>query len=258
MVRITVQSDAARKAALIANTWADFAAERISEAQVKEHQQLKTAEQNLETANEALKKFEEDYGFGLFGFGTAEQDLQADKERLKTFQSGRDGIKKSIEEARTFRTTIRGNTGSSAKTVSLFTINLLQKVSKESKKGIFQVQVLLREQQVDQQVIEQYGTIMEDVETALKEARNLRGAVEQGGSIASPGLMSSLIADFLNSGSTESAIGVDVQALSLPAEDMSPSQQMAILDTIISILEGRKALIETSMNQLSAKAVKTL
>ncbi|MBM4466658.1 MAG: hypothetical protein FJ014_14080 [Chloroflexi bacterium] len=33
---------------------------------------------------------------------------------------------------------------------------------------------------------------------------------------------------------------------------------MAILDTIISILEGRKALIETSMNQLSAKAVKTL
>lgn len=258
MVRITVQSDAARKAALIANTWADFAAERISEAQVKEHQQLKTAEQNLETANEALKKFEEDYGFGLFGFGTAEEDLQADKERLKTFQSRQGSIKRSIEEARTFRTTIRGNTGSSAKTVSLFIINLLQKVSKESEKGIFQVQVLLVEQQVDQHGIEQYETTLENVETALEEANNLRDAVEQGGSIASPELMSSLITDFLESGSTESAVGVGVQALSLPAEDMSPSQQIAILDTIISILEGRKALIETNINQLSTKAVKTL
>lgn len=258
MVRITVQSDAAKKVALIANTWADFAAERISEAQVKEHQQLKTAEQNLETANEALKKFEEDYGFGLFGFGTAEEDLQADKERLKTFQSRQGSIKRSIEEARTFRTTIRGNTGSSAKTVSLFIINLLQKVSKESEKGIFQVQVLLVEQQVDQQGIEQYETTLENVETALEEANNLRDAVEQGGSIASPELMSSLITDFLESGSTESAVGVGVQALSLPAEDMSPSQQIAILDTIISILEGRKALIETNINQLSTKAVKTL
>ena len=258
MVRITVQSDAAKKVALIANTWADFAAERISEAQVKEHQQLKTAEQNLETANEALKKFEEDYGFGLFGFGTAEEDLQADKERLKTFQSRQGSIKRSIEEARTFRTTIRGNTGSSAKTVSLFIINLLQKVSKESEKGIFQVQVLLVEQQVDQQGIEQYETTLENVETALEEANNLRDAVEQGGSIGSPELMSSLITGFLESGSTESAMGIDVDALSLPTEDISRSQQMAILDTIIAILEGRQALIAISTDQLSVKAVKTL
>lgn len=258
MVRITVQSDAAKKVALIANTWADFAAERISEAQLKEEQRLKTAEQNLETANEALKSFEEEYGFGLFGFGTAEEDLEADKERLKTYQIRQDSIKRSIQEARTFRTTARGNTGSSAKTVSLFVINLLQRVSKESEKGIFQVQVLLREQQVDQQVIERDEATMESVGTALEEANNLRDAIEQGGSIASPELMSSLVTDFLESGSIESAAGVDVQALSLPAEDMSPSQQMAILDTIISILEGRKALIEISMNQLSTKAVKTL
>ena len=258
MVRITVQSDAAKKAALIANTWADFAAERISEAQSKDEQHLKTAEQNLETANEALKKFEEEYGFGLFGFGTAEEDLEADKEQLKTYRLRQDSVTRSIKEARTFRTTITGNTGSSAKTVSLFIINLLQKVLRESEEGVFQVQVLLVEQQVDQQVIEQYETTMENVGTALEEANDLRDAVEQGGSIASPDLMSSLIADFLESGSTESAMGADVQALSLLTEDMSPSQQMAILDTIISILEGRKALIAASMDQLSVKARGTL
>jgi len=258
MVRITVQSDEAKKAALIANTWADFAAEQISEAQLQEEQHLKTAEQNLETANEALKAFEEQQGFGLFGFGTAEEDLQADREWLKTYRLRQDSIKRSIEEARTFRKTIMGNTGYSARTVSLFIIDLLQKVLRESEDGILQVQVLLVEQQVDQQVIEQHETAMEDVGTALEEADNLRDAIEQGGSIASPELMSSLIADFLESGSAESTGGVDVQALSLPSEDMSPSQQIAVLDTIISILEGRQALIETSTNQLSTKAVKTL
>lgn len=258
MVRITARSDTAKRGALIANTWANFAVEQISQAQLKEQQQLKTAEQNLEKANEALKAFEEEYGFGLFGFGTAEEDLKADKERLKTYRIRQDSIQQRIEEAKTFRTTIRGDTGASAKAVSLFVINLLQKVSKESNEGIFQAQVLLMEQQADQQIIEQYETTMENVETALEEARKLRDAIEQGGSIASPELMSSLVADFLESGSTESATEVDVQALSLPAEDMSPNQQMAVLDTIISILEGRKALIEISMNQLSAKAVKTL
>jgi len=259
MVRITVHSDAARKAALIANTWAEFAAERISEAQLREEQHLKIAEQNLETANEALRAFEEEYGFGLFGFGTAEEDLAADKERLKTYQISRDSIKQNIEEAKTFRTTIRGgDTGASAKTISPFVINLLQKVSKESEEGIFQVQVLLMEQQVDQQLIERYETTMADIKKALEEANNLRDAVEQGGSIASPELMTSLIADFLESGSTESATGVDVEAFALPAEDISPAQQMAILDTIISILEGRKALIATAMEQLSVKAVETL
>lgn len=259
MVRITARSDGARKGALLANTWADFAVGRIAEAQLKEQQQLKTAEQNLEAANEALKAFEEEYGFGLFGFGTAEEDLKADKERLQTYQLRQESLQQSIEEARTFRKTIRGgDTGTSAKAVSPFVINLLQKVAKKSEDGIFQVQVLLMEQQVDQQVIERYETTMGDIETTLKEANELRDAVEQGGSIGSPELMTSLIVEFLESGSTESAMGVDVEALSLPTEDISPSQQMAILDTIISILEGRKALISTSMDQLSAKAVDTL
>lgn len=259
MVRITARSDTAKKAALIANTWADFAIERISEAQLREGQQLKTAEQNLETANKALQAFEEEYGFGLFGFGTAEEDLKADRERLKTYQARQDSIKQNIEEARTFRTTIRGgDTGASAKTISPFVIDLLQKVSKESAGGIFQVQVLLMEQQLDQQVIEQYETTMGDIETALEEANNLRDAVEQGGSMASPELMTSLIADFLGSGSTGSAMGIDVEALSLPTEDISTSQQVAILDTIISILEGREALIATAMDQLSTKTVETL
>jgi capsular polysaccharide biosynthesis protein len=258
MVRITARSDTARKGALLANTWADFAVEQISEAQLKEGQQLKTAEQNLETANEALKAFEEEYGFGLFGFGTAEEDLASDKERLSAHQIRQDSIKRNIEEARTFRATIKGDTGASAKTISPFVINLLQKVSKESEDGIFQVKVLLMEQQVDQQVIKQYETTRGNIETALGEAKDLRDAVEQGGSIASPELMTSLIIDFLESGSTESAMGIDVEALSLPTEDISPSQQMAILDTIISILEGRKALIAAGMDQLSTKAVETL
>jgi uncharacterized protein involved in exopolysaccharide biosynthesis len=51
---------------------------------------------------------------------------------------------------------------------------------------------------------------------------------------------------------------LDVEALSLPAEDISTSHQLAILDTIIAILEGREALIATSMDQLSVKAVDTL
>ena len=259
MVRITARSDAAKKAAFIANTWAGFAAERISEAQLNEEQHLKIAEQNLETASESLTAFEETYGFGLFGFGTAEEALVADKERLKTYRAGQDSIKQNIEEAKTFRTTIRGgDTGASAKASSVFVINLLQKVSKESEGGIFQVQVLLMEQQIDQQIIEQYGTTMENIETALEEANNLRDAVEQGGSIASPELMTSLIVSFLESGSTESAMGIDVEALSLPTEDISPGQQVAILDTIISILEGRKALIATTMEQLSVKAAEML
>jgi len=259
MVRITARSDTAKKAALIANTWADFAAERISEAQLNEEQHLKIAEQNLETASEALTAFEETYGFGLFGFGTAEEALVADKERLKTYQTRQDSIKQNIEEAKTFRTTIRGrDAGASARASSVFVINLLQKVSKESEGGIFQVQVLLMEQQVDQQIIEQYGTTMENIETALEEANDLRDAVEQGGSIASPELMTSLIVSFLESGSTESAMGIDVEALSLPTEDISPGQQVAILDTIISILEGRKALIVTTIEQLSVKAAEML
>lgn len=259
MIRITARSDTTKKVALIANTWAGFAVERISEAQLKEGQQLKTAEQNLEAANEALKAFEEEYGFGLFGFGTAEEDLKTDKERLNAYQIRQDSIKQNVEEARTFRTTIGGrDTGASAKTISPFVINLLQKVSKESEKGIFQIQVLLMEQQVDQQVIEQYETSTKSIDAALEEANDLRDSVEQGGSIASPELMTSLIVDFLESGATESAMGIDIEALSLPTEDMSPSQQMAILDTIISILEGRKALIAAGMNQLSVKAVDTL
>jgi capsular polysaccharide biosynthesis protein len=259
MVRITARSDAAKKAALIANTWADFAAERISEAQLNEEQHFKIAEQNLETASEALKAFEETYGFGLFGFGTAEEGLVADKERLKTYQIRQDSIKQSIEGARTFRKTVRGGgTGASARASSVFVINLLQKVLKESEGGIFQVQVLLMEQQADQQIMEQYETTMEDIEAALEEANNLRDAVEQGGSIASPELMTSLFVSFLESGSTESAMGIDVEALSLPTEDISQSQQMAILDTIIAILEGRQALIAINTDQLSVKAVKTL
>jgi len=259
MVRITARSDAAKKAAFIANTWADFAAERISGAQLDEEQHLKIAEQNLETADETLRTFEETYGFGLFGFGTAEEGLEADKERLKTYQIRQDSIKQSIEGARTFRQTVRGgDAAASARASSVFVINLLQKVLKESDGGIFQVQVLLIEQQTDQQIREQYETTMENIETALEEASDLRDAVEQGGSIASPELMTSLIVSFLESGSSESAMGVDVGALSLPTEDISPSQQMAILDTIISILEGRKAVFVTSMGQLSVKAAEML
>jgi len=260
MVRITARSDTARQGALIANTWADIAVRRIAEAQLKEADQLKTAEQNLAVANEALRAFENEYGFGIFGFGTVEEDLQADKERLASYRLRQEDIKRSIEEARTFRKTIRvGDSGPSAQAVSVFVINLLQKISKESKDGrIFQIEVLLMEQQVDQQIIEEYGTVIADVETALKEAQKLRDAVEQGGSIGSPELMSSLIVEFLESGSTESAMGIDVQALSLPTEDMSPNQQMAILDTIISILKGREALISTGLDQFSAKAVNTL
>jgi len=259
MIRITARSDTPQRGALIANTWADFAVEQISAAQLKEGQQLKTAEQNLEIANEALNAFEEEYGFGLFGFGTAEENLEADKERLSAYQIRQDGIKQNIEEANTFRATIMGgDTGASAKTISPFVINLLQQVSKESEGDIFPIQVLLMEQQVDQQVIERYETTMENIESALEEASNLRDAVEQGGSIASPELMTSLITDFLESGATESAMGIDIEALVLPTEDISSSQQMAILDTIISILEGRKALISASMDQLSAKAVDTL
>ncbi len=259
MLRITARSDTPQRGALIANTWANFAVEQISEAQLKEGQQLKTAEQNLEMANEALNVFEEEYGFGLFGFGTAEEDLEADKERLGAHQLRQDSIKQSIEEAKTFRATIKGgDTGASAKTISPFVIHLLQKVSKESQGDIFPVQVLLLEQQVDQHVIEQYETTMEDIEAALEEAKDLRDAVEQGGSMGSPELMTSLITDFLESGSTESAMGIDVEALSLPTDDISPSQQVAILDTIISILEGREALIAANMAQLSTKAVDTL
>jgi capsular polysaccharide biosynthesis protein len=258
-IRITVRSDSAKKAALIANTWAGFAAERVSEAQLSEEQHLKIAEQNLQAADEALNAFEETYGFGFFGFGTAEEVLEADRERLEAYQARQERTKRNIEEARTFRKTVKGgDSGASAEAISTFVINLLQKVATESEDGIFQVQVLLMEQQVDQQIIEQYETTLENIETALEEANDLRDAVEQGGSIASPELMTSLIVGFLESGSTESAVGVDVEALSLPSEDIAPGQQMAILDTIISILEGRKALIATSMDQLSVKAVDTL
>ena len=259
MVRITARSDTPQRGALIANTWANFAVEQISAAQLKGGQQLKTAEQNLEMANEALKTFEEEYGFGLFGFGTAEEDLEADKERLSAYQIRQDNIKQNIEEAKTFRATIKGgNTGASAKTISPFVVNLLQQVSKESQGDIFSVQVLLLEQQVDQHLIEQHETTLEDIEAALEEAKELRDAVERGGSMGSPGLMTSLITDFLESGSTESAMGIDIEALSLPTEDISPSQQVAILNTIISILEGREALIAANMDQLSTKAVNTL
>ena len=259
MVRITARSDTPQRGALIANTWANFAVEQISAAQLKGGQQLKTAEQNLEMANEALKTFEEEYGFGLFGFGTAEEDLEADKERLSAYQIRQDNIKQNIEEAKTFRATIkRGNTGASAKTISPFVVNLLRQVSKESQGDIFSVQVLLLEQQVDQHLIEQHETTLEDIEAALEEAKELRDAVERGGSMGSPGLMTSLITDFLESGSTESAMGIDIEALSLPTEDISPSQQVAILNTIISILEGREALIAANMDQLSTKAVNTL
>jgi len=259
MVRITARSDSPRKGALIANTWAEFAVKRIAEAQFKAEEQLKTAEQNLEAANEALRAFENEYGFGIFGFGTAEEDLVADKEQLSLYQSRHARLKQSIEEANTFRKTIRGEDASpSAKAVSSFVINLLQQISQESEERMFQVEVLLMEQQVDQEAIEQYETVMKDIETSLQEAKKLRDAVEQGGSIASPELMSSLIVEFLQSGSTESAMGIDVQGLSLPTEDMSPNQQIAILDTVIAILEGREALIKTSIEQLSAKAVRTL
>ena len=259
MVRITARSDTPQRGALIANTWANFAVEQISAAQLKGGQQLKTAEQNLEMANEALKTFEEEYGFGLFGFGTAEEDLEADKERLSAYQIRQDNIKQNIEEAKTFRATIKGgNTGASAKTISPFVVNLLRQVSKESQGDIFSVQVLLLEQQVDQHLIEQHETTLEDIEAALEEAKELRDAVERGGSMGSPGLMTSLITDFLESGSTESAMGIDIEALSLPTEDISPSQQVAILNTIISILEGREALIAANMDQLSTKAVNTL
>jgi capsular polysaccharide biosynthesis protein len=259
MVRITARSDAPKKGAVIANTWANFAVQQISEAQLQQQQQLKAAEQNLETANEALDAFEDEYGFGIFGFGTAEEDLEADKERLEAYQLRQDSLRQSIEEAKTFRRTIRGgDTGTSAKAISLFVINLLQKISKRSEEGIFQVRVLLMEQQVDQEAIEQCETTMDNIEAALEEAQNLRDAVEQGGSIGSPELISSLLIDFLESGSTESAMGIDVEALALPTEDISPSQQMAILDTIVSILEGRQSLIVTSMDQLSVKAVAML
>ncbi len=259
MIRITARADTPQKGALIANTWADFAIVQISAAQLKEGEQLQTAEKNLEAANEALKAFEEEYGFGLFGFGTAEEDLKADKERLTAYQVRHEGIKQNIEEAKTFRATIRGgDTGASAKTVSPFVINLLQKVSKESQGDMLPIQVLLLEQQVDQQIIKQYETTTEDIKAALEEAKELRDAVERGGSMASPELMTSLITDFLESGSTESAMGIDAEALSLPTEDISPSQQVAILDTIVSILEGREALITASMDQLSTKAVETL
>ena len=259
MVRITARSDTPQRGALIANTWANFAVEQISAAQLKGGQQLKTAEQNLEMANEALNAFEKEYGFGLFGFGTAEEDLEADKERLSAYQIRQDNIKQNIEEAKTFRATIKGgNTGASAKTISPFVVNLLQQVSKESQGDIFSVQVLLLEQQVDQHLIEQHETTLEDIEAALEEAKELRDAVERGGSMGSPGLMTSLITDFLESGSTESAMGIDIEALSLPTEDISPSQQVAILNTIISILEGREALIAANMDQLSTKAVNTL
>ena len=259
MIRITVRADDANKAALIANTWAGLAAERVSEAQLNEEEHLKIAEQNLAAADEALHAFEQKYGFGLFGFGTAEEALEADRQQLQSHQARQARISQSRSEARTFRMTIRlGDTGASAEAVSVFVINLLQKISKESEGGIFQVQVLLLEQQVDQQIIEQYETTMENIETALQEANDLRAAVVQGGSIASPELMTSLLISFLESGSTESAIMLDVEALSLPAEDISPDQQIAILDTIISILEGREGLIATSMKQLSVKAVDTL
>lgn len=259
MIRITARSDTGRKAALIANAWADFGVEQISEAQLGEQQQLVIAKQNVEEAEQKLRAFENEHGFGVFGFGTAEEELQADRELLNDYQIKQDSIERSIEETRTFRETIKGGgAGSSTRAIALFVINLLQKVSKESEDSEFQFQVLLMELKADQQVLEQYETTMKSIEEALREAKNLRDNVQQGGSIASPELISTLVVDFLESGSTESAVDPSLQAPSLPTQDLSPSQQMAILDAIVSILESRKALVSTSMNQLSVKAVGTL
>jgi capsular polysaccharide biosynthesis protein len=259
MIRITARSDTGRKAALIANAWADFGVEQISEAQLSEQQQLVIAKQNVEQAEENLRAFETEHGFGVFGFGTAEDELQGDKEKLNDYQIKQDSIGLSIEETKTFRETIKGGgADSSTRAISLFVTNLLQKVSKESEDSEFQFQVLLMELQADQQVLEEYETTMESVEEALREAKNLRDNVQKGGSIASPELISTLVLDFLESGSTESAEESNPQTPSLPTQDLSPSQQMALLDAIISILESRKALISTGMNQLSVKAVGTL
>lgn len=259
MVRITAHSDTGRKAALIANTWADLGVERISEAQLSEQQQLVTAKQNVEEAEQKLRAFESEHGFGVYGFGTAEKDLQADREVLNDYQAKQDSIERSVEEAKTFRETIKGGgADSSAKAISLFLTSLLQKVSKESKDSEFQFQVLLMELQADQQVLKQYETTMESIKEALREANNLRDNIQQGGSIASPELISTLVVDFLESGSTGSATEPGLQALAPPTQDLSPSQQMAILDAIISILESRKTLVSTGMNQLSVKAVGTL
>jgi capsular polysaccharide biosynthesis protein len=259
MIRITARSDTGRKAALIANAWADFGVEQISEAQLGEQQQLVIAKQNVEEAEQNLRAFENEHGFGVFGFGTAEEELQADKELLNDYQIKQGSIERSIEETKTFRETIKGGgADSSTRAISLFITNLLQKVSKESGDNEFPFQVLLMELQADQQVLEQYETTMESIEEALKEAKNLRDNVQKGGSIASPELISTLVVDFLESGSTESAVDSGLQAPSLPTQDLSPSQQMALLDAIVSILESRKALVSTSMNQLSVKAVGTL
>ena len=259
MLRITACSDTGRKAALIANAWADFGVEQISEAQLSEQQQLVIAKQNVDQAEENLRAFETEHGFGVFGFGTAEEGLQAERERLNDYQTKQDSIERSIEETKTFRETIKGGgADSSTRAISLFLTNLLQRVSKESADNEFQFQVLLMELQADQQVLKQYETTMESIEEALREAKNLRDNVQKGGSIASPELISTLVLDFLESGSTESAMESSLQAPSIPTQDLSPSQQMAILNAIISILESRKSLVSTNMNQLSVKAVGTL
>ena len=144
MLRITARSDTGRKAALIANAWADYGVEQISEAQLSEQQQLVIAKQNVEQAEENLRAFETEHGFGVLGFGTAEEELQAKRDQLNDYQSQQDSIERSIEETKTFRETIKGGgADSSTRAISFFITNLLQKVSKESEDSELSLQLFL-------------------------------------------------------------------------------------------------------------------
>jgi uncharacterized protein involved in exopolysaccharide biosynthesis len=259
IVRITAHSDTGRKAAITANAWADVVSSDVADALRMEQQAVEVAAQDLEAANEALRAFEEEHGYGVFGFGAAEDELQTDRERLESYKSQKDNIKQLITQASTLgASTIPGGASSSTRTFYLVLNDLLQEAAAGTENDAFHVQILRKERRADEGLLQTYETAMQHIEEALARAKSLRETIQQGGSIGSPQLVASLTVDLLRSGSLSYGTDAGYEVASLPGQELSSAQQIELLDTTIAILESRRKLVSTSMNQLSVKALDAL
>jgi len=257
LIRITVQSDTSKKAAQIANAWAEASIRKLSapefleaqEREILDDPQLKVAKQSLNEAQQALDDFLKLHGLGTSGYDAIEQELRDLEQTLATYQSYRDWIEVLIETVPQVQDALRSGESAygfaSAIQESLalaINIRVLPFATAEVSVGqtwevLYPVGLrlvnVIRELEANAQILRQYEANKQDIKDSVREVVAIREAVAGGESIPEIVVVPLIIARRIPE-------GVNIQVSSLLASSLITSDQVEILDGWITALSAEE------------------
>ncbi len=204
LIRITVQSDTSKKAAQIANAWAEASIRKLSapefleaqEREILDDPQLKVAKQSLNEAQQALDDFLKLHGLGTSGYDAIEQELRDLEQTLATYPSYRDWIEVLIETVPQVQDALRSGESAygfaSAIQDSLalaINIRVLPFATAEVSVGrtwevLYPVRLrlvdVIQELEANAQILRQYEANKQDIEVLIETVPQVQDALRSG------------------------------------------------------------------------------